>query len=327
MSVVVYQCDTCKRQIELERNYDGLERIQRCVITHGCRGKLFQVRVLPDYVRGQLPDPVDGLDDWIQRKVLYNHTQAVERDEWIITHNMGTYPIVSVFVDRPIEGNLDNREEVTPTDIVIVNDNIITLKFERPYSGIAQCVGRQSDPDLLRPYERVVETTADAEQFSSAGIISIATLSHEPVVTLNVDYDTADGSVPRIQYSIDDQPSIGSPWLDFNQVIIRGKKYTVRSYQGVVPEMTTGVISSGSTFHFANMDKTNTQVFEDIFPGEVYILLSDSPHERIDKKRNVLIDVTSVTATKNPFGLYYDSGEFFAQPYIIENVYPPIRSV
>ena len=114
MAVVVYKCDVCKREIQLQRKIRSLESIGRCTITNGCRGSLYQIDLLEDFVRGALPDPVSGLDDWQQRKVLHNHEQAIERDEWIIEHNMGSFPIVSVFVDRPIEGDLENREEITP---------------------------------------------------------------------------------------------------------------------------------------------------------------------------------------------------------------------
>ena len=99
MAIVVYKCDVCKRDIELEQNIKGLENIQRCTITHGCRGKLYQTKVLPDYVRGRLPDQVAGLDDWRQRTVLYNHEQTIESDSWLVNHNLGTFPSVSVFVN------------------------------------------------------------------------------------------------------------------------------------------------------------------------------------------------------------------------------------
>ncbi len=70
MAIVVYKCDVCKREKEYIRNVEGIEKIQRCTITHGCRGKLFQVELLPDYIRASSSARVLGLDEWRERKVL-----------------------------------------------------------------------------------------------------------------------------------------------------------------------------------------------------------------------------------------------------------------
>lgn len=331
MAIVVYRCDVCKREIELPRNIEGLERVSRCTITQGCRGKLYQTNVFPDFIRGSLPDDVAGLNNWIQRKVLHNHTQAIERDEWVIVHNMGVAPIVSVFVDRPIEGNLDNREEITPEDIIFDSADQITLRFDRPWSGIAQLVGRQSDPDLLRPFQRAAEIEVPLSQMSNNGDITIATRIDKDLgsanVQFNVQYNTATGTSPLITYTADDQPSVDSAWADFNKAVIKGKVYTMRSFQALVPEMTSGVINSGSTFRFANVDWTEDGTFESIGAGEMFILLAASPFQVVDKLRDRFIDVTSVTPTLNPFAFVFDTGEFFADPTVIQTIYPPIRSV
>lgn len=331
MAIVLYQCDVCKREIELQRNIEGLETIGRCVITQGCRGSLYQTDLFPDYLRGQIPDDVSGLDNWVQRKVLFNHAQAIERDQWIIAHNMGTAPIVSVFVDRPIEGDLDNREEITPDDVIYQTDDIVVLNFSRPYSGIAQLVGRQSDPNLLRPFERLFTTEAPPIQISNNGEISIATLTDVDLgsesISVGIQYNTESGTSPQVLYGVDDQPSINSAWVDYDRVVFKGKIYTVRSFSGLVPEMTTGIINSGSTFFFNQVDWNDDQITESIETEEMLVLLASSPYDIVDKQRNRFIDVTSVTATQNPFGFYYDSGEFYALESIVQTVYPFIRSV
>lgn len=331
MALVEYKCDVCKRTIQIPRNPEGLERISRCTITHGCRGKLYQKDLLEDHIRAEIPDEVEGLSNWIQRKVLHNHTQAVERDEWVIVHNMGTAPIVSVFGNRPIEGDLDNREELTPEDIIFNNENTLTVRFDRPWSGIAQLVGRQSDPNLLQPIQQENVTTEQPVQISSNGEITIATrintIGEPAAISLNIQFDTATGTEPIVLYSADDQPSIDSPWLDFDKIVVRGKIYTVRSFTGLVSEITTGVINSGSTFRFVGVDENQDQTFRDIQKEEILILLASEPYELVDKQRDRFIDVTSVTPTQNRFSFVYNSGEFFAEPAIIQNTYPPIRSV
>lgn len=330
MPIVVYKCDVCKREIQLQRNIDGLETISRCVITHGCRGKLYHQKVLQDYIRGTLPEDVTGLENWLQRKVLHNHTQAIERQEWIIEHNLGTFPSVSVFVDRPIEGDLDNREEITPTDVEIVDPDTLLLRFERPWSGIAQLVARASDPNLLQPFVREAEEVILPQQISNNGAITIATqissIGERSTISLRIRYQLANNEFRVITYPVDDQPSTNSPWVDFDKVVVKGKVYTVRSFNGIVAEMTTGVIVSGTNFRFTSIDKTGNE-FVSINPNEVLILLANEPFETVDKIKDRFVDVTSVTSTKNPFALAYDAGEFFANEEIIEPVYPLIRSI
>lgn len=342
MAIVVYKCNTCKREIELQRNITGLETVGRCVITHGCRGNLYQVDLFPDYIRGTIPDPVLGLDDWKQRKVLHDHQQPIERDVWVIEHNMGVVPSVSVFVDRPIQGDPDNREEITPDDVTAVNDNVLTLTFDRPWSGIAQLVSKQSDPDLLRPTTRAIEVTEEAFQISNLGEISLATRIYPtnptldlsgPVVSLLIEYNATSGSIVNELYSADDQPSLLSPWRGsaYDRIVVNVQSarqpFTVRSFNGITTEMTVGNIDSGSTFKFVGIDQDGGDNFRDIEKGEVLILLATDPYDIVDKVLDRYIDVADVTADNNPFGFFYNNGEFFATPETITDVFPAILNI
>ena len=343
MAIVVYKCNTCKREIELTRKPSGLEVVGRCTITHGCRGSLYQVKLHPDYVRGSIPDPVVGLDDWKQRKVLHNHVQSIERSEWVIEHNMGVVPAISVFVDRPIQGDPDNQEEITPDDVIALNDNILKLVFERAWSGKAQLVSKQSDPDLLKPSVRTVTETADPIQISSSGEISLATRINpsEPsldlsasVVSILVEFNTTLGEILQELYSADDQPSLNSAWQGsaYDRVVINvnsaRQPFTVRSFNGITQNMTTGTVDSGSTFKFIVIDPTgNGNNFRPINKGEVLILLASAPYGIVDKILDQYIDVYDVSDENNPFGFYYNNGEFFADPAIVTSVFPPILNV
>lgn len=343
MAIVVYKCDTCKREIEKSRNYSGLEVIGRCVITHGCRGSLYQTKLHPDYVRGSIPDPVTGLDDWKQRKVLHNHTQAIERNEWVIEHNMGVIPSVSVFVARPIQGDPDNKEEITPIDIVALSDNILKLVFDREWAGTAQLVSKQSDPNLLQPTIRTVVEEETAFQISNLGEISIATRINsaeptqdlsEPIISLLVGYSSTVGGVLEELYSADDQPSLLSAWQGsaYDRIVVNvnsaRKPFVVRSYNGITPNMTAGNIDSGSTFKFVGVDPVGDgNNFRPIEKGEVLILLATSPYDIVDKVLDQYIDVYDVSDENNPFGFFYNNGEFFATTDIITSVYPPILNI
>lgn len=332
MAVVVYKCDTCKRTLDKVRNIEGLEIVDRCTITHGCRGKMYQNDLFLDYKRGQLPAEVVGLDDWQQRRVLYDHIQAIESFQWLIPHNLGTVPAVSVFVDRPLIDDPDNRDEITPTDIQIISPDVMLLVFERSYSGVAQLVARQSDPALVSPSQRVVvDTTQTATQFSAGTEVTIATRLIEgvepAVINLQIAYKTSGGSEQLVSYTADDQPAIASPWSDVDKVVIRGKIYIVRSFNALIAEMTTGIIGNGSTFRFVDIDTAGVAAFRPIERSEMFLLLATSPFDKVDKVTNKFIDVADVTETENPFGFIYDTGELYALDTIVRPLFPPIHSI
>jgi len=331
MAIVVYQCDTCKREREFARNIRGLDTLQNCTITHGCRGQLYYKQLLPDYLRASFPDDVSGLEDWLQRKVLYNHTQGIERDNWLIIHNLGTFPSIQVFVDRPIEGDESNQEELLPSDIEIIDNNTILLKFDRPWSGIAQLVTRQSDPNLLNPIiTELPTTTTNLTQISNVGEITIATkiatLGDSPNNNISLLYTTTQGSTPQITYNADDQPALLSAWNDFDVVVINGSVYTVRSFNAITSELASGVIGNGSNFVFNAIDPIGDHTFQDINDDDVIILLATPPYSTFDKITNEYVDVTNRSSTTTSFDFVYDSGEFFVNTAIVQSIYPHIRS-
>lgn len=338
MAIVVYKCDVCKREKEYQRDIEGIEKVQRCTITHGCRGKLFQVNLFDDYVRASVPDRVLGLDDWRQRRVLYNHVQSIARDNWVIEHNLGTFPSISVFVNIPIEGNPENIEEIVPEDTIIVDDDNMVLVFDRAWSGLAQLVARQSDPNLLKPFTRTVGLDAQVlQQISNNGEIAIATRVDSVGICSNVDlvvrYTTTQNTVVEKTYTAPDNLlDSTSTWRDFDNVLIKGKIYTIRSYQAVYSDMLDETVASGSTFRFTGIvtnptcspiDSTPRTVAQD----EVYVLFASEPFDTIDKITDKYIDVFDITELENTFSLLYDTGEFFADTTIIQDTYPPIRQV
>lgn len=348
MAIVVYQCDTCKRQVELLRNVKGLETIQRCVITHGCRGKLIQADLLEDFSRASIPDEVEGLDDWIPRRVLYDHTQTIQNSVWIITHNLGTFPSISVFADRPLTDDENNREEITPGDVQIIDPNTLLLRFDRPRSGIAQLVARSSDPQLFNPIPTAAVAAIPSIQISSSGRIVLATRVKSEWAATNFGVEvvfTSGGQSTTVAYTADSDPSSATAWNGADRVVIRGKTYQVREFDGIAGEMTTGAVLNGHTFRFKGLDfdrdvdGAGNLTYEyqadsvdviggpylPINSGDVYILLASAPFDTADKITNQVIDITDVNATLNPFAMYYDSGEFFASESILTSLFPSIR--
>ncbi len=348
MAIVVYKCDVCKRDIELERNEEGLENIQRCTITHGCRGKLYQIGLLPDFVRGRLPPQVAGLDDWRQRKVLYNHTQAIQNDTWIIKHDLGTFPSVSVFISFPTEADPDNIVEIAPDDTIIVDEDNLILKFSQQYSGQAQLVARQSDPDLLRPITGLSVPVVELQQLSASSLpggitdvfgeltvaTRISTIGEPQTLELGITYTNTENDIIEKTYIADvNLGNTVSPWRDIDRVIIKGKIYTIRTFSGIIPEILDETISSGSTFLFTSISSNNTGspiaygTHRDITQDEVYLLYASKPFDTVDKLTDQYIDVFDVTTAQNPFAFVYDTGEFFSTKDVIQTIYPLIRSV
>lgn len=345
MAIVVYRCDTCKREVELIRNLRGLETPNRCVITHSCRGKLIQKDLLEDFSRASIPQEVEGLDDWIPRRVLYNHDQTIENTVWIITHSLGTFPSISVFVDRPTLENPNNREEVTPDDVQILDKNTLLLRFDRPRSGIAQLVARSSDPQLFEPSSALSTTGETFTQITSSLRMVIATriksVWSDTAVGVALDYSSSTGNVVSSLQTAANGASSLTAWNNASKVVIRGKVYQVREMNGSSTGISTGSIINGMTFRFKGFDFNRDSIYEyvvdetdvtvgspavtTISPGDIYILLSSYPYETADKVLDKMIDVTSVTLSDNPRAFFYDSGEMFASDSVVQSVFPSIR--
>lgn len=329
MAIVVYRCDTCKREVELIENKRGLETVQRCVITHGCRGKLFRVDRLEDFSRANIPDEVSGLDDWIPRKVLYNHEQTIENSVWIINHNLGTFPSVSVFVDRPTTEDVNNREEVTPSDIQIYDTNTILLVFDRPRSGIAQLVARASDPLLFNPVSTAVVAQAPPIQITNSSYMVIATKVKPEFdvgsVNVRLNFLSSSGGSTLLDFTAGSSANNITSWSNADRVVIKGRVYQVRSMLTLTEETTFGTIANGTNFRFEGFDFDGGLTFAPVAAGEIYILLSSSPYANVDKTLDQVIDVTSVTETTTPFAFFYNTGELFASSAITQSVFPSVR--
>ncbi len=309
MAVVGYKCSVCKRTINLVQNKQGLDWIGNCNITLGCRGQLIQQEVYPDYIRGSLPDDVVGLKNWVQRQVLFNFTQVVARQNWIITHNLGVLPSVQVSVNVPTPTDPDNMEQILPTEIIYNSDDQLTLIFPTAYSGIAQLIGRYSNPDILNPRPRPAPvTSAPTIQLTNQGEITIATNVNtidiplgliNPTtglpnamagLTLSLTYTPSVGVPATVLYVASNIASELSPWSDATRVLFNGKVFTVRTFNvqtgnveiangsavslsGInLPTINLTVIAINSA---ANIFQVNGNYAEDFTPGTGFIT-SDS---------------------------------------------------
>lgn len=102
----VYKCDTCMRKIRMLTSREGIDVVQRCTITHGCRGKLLRLKDAKEVnSTPAFPTEVAGVQDWFQRRVVYTHTQPVKAKRWTIKHNLANNPLVYAFVSRQTESS------------------------------------------------------------------------------------------------------------------------------------------------------------------------------------------------------------------------------
>jgi hypothetical protein len=339
MSVIQYKCNVCKREIDLVENRQGLEVMSRCIITDGCRGKLYRISRLQDYIRGDFPNRVSGLEDYSHRKVLYNHTQSIAATEWKVEHNLGVVPSVQVLIDVVTESETDltnipcrdrlseesvEQTETTDFDVAITGPNTLTITFDNFHSGLAQMIARSSTP-----FE--IETAAEEEipifrLTSTEHFLTVATynntISQNSTVDFDIVYITPDsGTSITKTYTVPISISSFSPWSDFTNVLIQGRRYKVRSFNTFVSEMSDGTIPDGSSFYFKTV---NSRALEN---QEVIILLSLSPYANIDKITNKLIDASRITASNSALSLFHRDRELFAFTPVIVSVFPPMREI
>lgn len=284
MAVVVYECDTCKREVYRKQNTQGIDIVGRCIITDGCKGKLLQKEIKPSHAVGHSTAPVIGLRDWTPRKILYTHTQALAKKQWIIQHNMNGMPIVNVF-SYSADGSL-KLNPIVPVEITFTSSNVVTISFATSVAGVAQLLMRSSVTDqtitTLKP--RLVESDYNADMFvlsesvfmtngpETYGELTIATrvvtrdkpdYGFDPyeVITIQPHYlspSTGQEILPLVppmtfrpvdQFPVD---TASSPWAGVIKTVIGGAQYIVRSANihsasGTLPSLG---IAEGSPVYF-----------------------------------------------------------------------------
>lgn len=97
----VYKCDECMRRIRVLTAREGIDVVNRCTITYGCKGRLHKVKNVEEAnSTPAFPEEVPGVQDWFQRRVEYTHTQPIKSSTWIIKHNLSNKPSVYCYVAK-----------------------------------------------------------------------------------------------------------------------------------------------------------------------------------------------------------------------------------
>ena len=301
MAVVIYRCSGCNRLLHLRENERGLTTIGLCTLTKGCSGQLIQIDRLQDATIPPLAETVPDVEDRQPRNVLYNHVQGIVSDVWTITHNLGTNPVVQVAVDRPDQ---EDRIEIEPELVEIVDKNTTRITFSRAESGIAQFISRSSS-------SAAITTTIVAEperfQLTTAGIMTVATLT--TAANIGIRY-VVDGVETPQSYPVTYPPVSVSPWSDATTVVVKGREYYIGSI-----DTSGAIINEGASFFFDDA----------VYPAsDMFLPLALSPFNIVDKVKRRVIFPEGIGAAESISSFVYTQSEHAAVDTIIEDVYPPV---
>lgn len=319
----VYQCDICNRNIRVPANKQGLDIIQRCVITQGCQGKLHRVTATRDInSTPAFPPELQGVQDWVQRKVLHTHQQPIATATWVVHHDLANKPILHTYLNRNVNG-AQALISAQPKAVRTVDLNTTELTFEGPESGLVQCVAL-SGKNVTNPgAAEVAAASTDAIQVSAdSGELTLATLNTTPVITVTLTYITSGRPDPVIvEYLAVDSASIDSPWVSSQSVIANGKRYKTRSFNIVTTPLgpanfTQSNIIDGSTFFVSHINGVA------VGPNDALILLGKAPYASVDRITDKFIDLFAIDKVAPQ--LFYSQGRAHALPAVIKSTYPHI---
>lgn len=314
---VVYECDVCNRRMRTPANKYGLEVMQRCTITHNCRGKLHRVTNIGTINNTPaFPPEVPGVIDWYQRQLLYTHTQHIPSNTWVIKHDLGGSVLVHPYVNQLADGEMQLTKATATT--TIIDQNTIQLTFSEVVTGSAQCVALSSQTTSVTTSEQ----SAQYMQLSGVGgVITVATLVDSPVVSIGLSFGSSSQGATVITYSgLTNTVPSGSPWVGATRVLLNGKQYTVRSFNvtqtAPAPAyFNAGAIVNGSSVTFDALNGAP------LSPGEGIILLGSAPYAYVDRINNRYVDMAYTS------GMFYADQTLFVPQALIKTVYPHILNI
>ncbi len=320
---VVYKCTVCARKIRVPRNRKGLDVINHCTITKGCRGILHRVTQLSDINNTPTLTPsVEGVWDWVQNNTLHTHSQEIASVVWRINHNLGSDPNITVYVNTqgPIGISLT---QMSQPSVSVIDSNNIQILFDKAQSGVAQLVTLSSQ-NTINPTTTIPPVAEEHVQISTnQGLISIGTLLSDPSINITIRFVVAGQPNIDITYNnILDVPLVSSPWIGANRVFVEGKKYTTRSidlttHAGALPYFLSGQIpQQGAIMYITAINNTPP------IPKDILILEANQPFGPTDRVYDYYIDFSGETLASS--NITYSYGKFFANNIANKSTYPYI---
>lgn len=293
MSVVVYECDTCNREIDIVRNERGLDTVKRCVITNGCKGSLYQIEERSTSVFGRPVEDVEGLDNYRQRNILYIHNQLLSSSQWIIEHDLNTDPAVVVYIDVVNLDGTKSYQTMDPDDYVVsfVDGNNIQLDFAVGTTGIAHVIARSSNTSVIQQ----VNQEPQWYQVTANSILTIGVPldidNPQQFVSVNTSFispstsEVVDTDVTFTAHKFNGEISLfNTPWQDGDLIFVGATLYKVMSTR-ISDVITSQRIENGSPFYF-NRD-------------DIVILTSNQPYSSLNVDTNLQRVFRSDTITNS----------------------------
>lgn len=343
MATNTYKCGVCKREIETLENKYGLGIVAKCIITKGCVGKLHRTKRNPDNLRESFPQFDSRFDNYSQRRTFHNHIQGTSSNDWLVTHDLGVLPSVSVF-----ELNVDGTyTELSPSTYTItpLDQNSISIQLDRHVVGVAQSVARSSVN--VRP--TLVDAEEDLFQVTVGGTFVFAVPKFLTVSGTGspLDLNGYIGAVrvqPRIEVFLQ-KPNeeeitcferlpyeeTSSPWAGWDEILLRKRRAFYIKTKNILnfttfsdSELKFTDIPEGTRLRFGAIDYGDGVVHEAIEGESLLLLLSQSPYTVTDKVKNRLVDVGDMAASLDAY-LVYKGGEFYINQKFIERTYPLIE--
>lgn len=351
MATITYQCSVCDRKIDILEKPANINVFSKCIITNGCRGKLNKLSRNQDNNRESFPEPVLGLQDYIQRKAFYSHTQEVINPVWTIKHDLGSVPAIDVFVQTDTSSNNLIKLDISEYKINILDKNTCTITLPSPYKGIAHLVARTSIQGfdispIIVDYQTIIT-------FGGIFVIAIPKFltkfevpPQPPLTPADLPLDLRDQSI-RIRVSVTEPNKEeiicietinlitlnSTPWVGWKEILLRKRRNYYIKYKSIfsftstfeLDTLTPKDIPNGTQIRFLEID-FGTGSFQPIEQGDLLILLANPPYQAIDKVRNKIIDVGAMIRNNFDYFLYQD-GELYTSISNIQNTYPQIEKV
>jgi len=329
MAIVIYKCDTCNRTIEKTQNKEGLEVVGRCIITNNCKGSLFKEKInLDKKIARAFPEPVAGLVDWRQNRILHTHEQLVQSNVWKVDHSLHSNPAVSVFLQRPdSETGGIKLIEVEPLSVTYTNENSLIVNLQNNEIGVVQCVARNSTNKTKQSTDVIqninIDRTLSLEYLTVEKQLTIATTSSAASVDVEITFlSIIDLSVVLTTTLTFNVISAASLWFPANRIFVKGKYFKVRSTEIDAAFLLANNVKNNSPFYISKVDGVVTTA------NNGYFLLAKPPYEAsVDRNLNYLINLNAANATNAATTFLFKDNEMWVADTIKQSVFPSIQPI
>lgn len=341
MSTIQYKCDTCKREIELLENKQGFTVFGKCVITDGCRGRLYRQSRNPYNMRSYLDEPTNyDLKNYDRRRVLFKFEQESPKRKWTVRHNLGVFPTVVIYDTSDETAKPEALDEQNYT-VTIIDKDTIEILFSNPVQGIIHCISRstvEQVPEYMTVEESMTKITNDL--IMSIGVLSKVTTSVGNLFTtgsilLNISIKEPNREEVFCSELVNGNIEPKSAWNDWAAFSSRNRRtYNIKTFDvsefTVIKDLYDSIadIPDGTRLKILSVKYvTAINNFEEIRSRNMLGLLSKSPYATIDKVTDRFFDIGDISRSQENDYYTFISGELYIDNDNVERIYPHIKRV